>query len=299
MMRRLSTIGRRRTILAASHLQKANVILRPQYLQFAVLICMAQPGHADNGLTQTTISVYAAGKPVGGLIFPIGTKVEPSAVANGIDEGAKEIRYTGNVQGRFTPPAGQSIVMFGEEVVVSTESISAERAKAVRDIEAMAGPDQLYRGRPATAGPAPEEWKLQTAIDVANMNRLAQIIDAYGWPGLRFAGAASQTAFLVLQHADSASQRKYLPLLRDAVKRSDALGGHLALLEDRVRLADGKPQLYGSQLKGAPPRFEPIEDEAHVDERRRSIGLEPLADYARRFGLSYTAVKPKDGELAR
>jgi hypothetical protein len=86
----------------------------------------------------------------------------------------------------------------------------------------MAGPDQLYRGRSATGNLSPEEWKKQNEIDAANMKRLAEIIDAYGWPGLRFAGAASQTAFLVLQHADHDSQRKYLPLLRAAVKRNDA-----------------------------------------------------------------------------
>jgi hypothetical protein len=262
--------------------------LRPHGLLLAALACLALPGHADDGLTQTTISVYAGGKPVGGLIFPIGARITTSAVANRIDEGSRQIRFTGNVEGRFTPPADQSIIMFGEDVVVSTEPISAERARAVRDLEAMAGPDQLYRGRSATGNLSPEEWKKQNEIDAANMKRLAEIIDAYGWPGLRFAGAASQTAFLVLQHADHDSQRKYLPLLRAAVKRNDAPGGHLALLEDRVRVADGKPQLYGSQLGGDPLHFEPIEDEAHVDERRRSIGLEPLADYAKHFGLSYT-----------
>lgn len=273
-------------------------MLQPKHLLLAMLACLAQPGHADDSLTQTTISIYAGGKPVGGLIFPIGAKFETRAVANQTDAGASATRYTGNVQGRFWPPAGQPVVMFGEEIAIGTEPISAERAKAVRDLEAMAGPDQLYRGRSATAELSPEEWQQQTVIDVANMKRLAEILDTFGWPGLRFAGAASQTAFAVLQHADSASQHKYLPLLQDAVRRSDALGAHLALLEDRVRLADGKPQLYGSQLKTNPLRFEPIEDEAHVDERRRSIGLEPLAEYAKQFGLTYPPVEAKGGGAA-
>jgi hypothetical protein len=275
------------------------MIVRPQCLLLAAVACMAQWCHADDGLTQTTISVYAGGKPVAGLMFPIGAKVETSAMANRIDEGDKQIRFTGNVEGRFTPAAGQPVILFGEQIVISTEPISAERAKAVRDLEAMAGPDQLYRGHSVTGGDiTSDEWKLQNAIDAGNMKRLAEIIDAYGWPGLRFAGAGSQAAFLVLQHADHPSQRKYLPLLRDAVKRNDALGGHLALLEDRVRVADGKPQLYGSQLKYNPLRFEPIEDEVHVDARRQSIGLEPMADYAKRFGLTYAPKKDKDSAAA-
>ena len=267
--------------------ENVRMILRPSCLLFAAFACLSQPAHADDTLMQTTLSVYAGGKSVAGLMFPIGARVELSAVANHIDQRADAIRFTGNMQGRFTPPAGQSVIVFGEELVLSSEPVSSGRAKAVRDIEAMAGPDQLYRGRSANGELTAAEWKQQGALDVANMQRLAEIIDAHGWPGLRFAGAASQTAFLVLQHADHTSQRTYLPQLREAVKRSDALGAHLAMLEDRVRIAEGKPQLYGSQLKTDPLRFDPIEDEVHVDERRRSIGLEPLADYARRFGLIY------------
>lgn len=258
------------------------------YTFFVVLCGLVSPSHADEPLDQTTISIYANGKPVGGLIFPIGAAVKPSAVAYNMQGNDKEMHYRGNVEGRFAPPSGQSIILFGEHVVVTTESISPERAQAVRDLDAMFNSDQLYRGRIlAGASLTPEEWKRQTAIDVANINWLSQIIERFGWPGLRFAGAGSQGAFLVLQHADASIQRKYLPLLRDAVKRHDALGDHLALLEDRVRVADGKPQLYGTQLRGNPLRFETIEDPAHVDERRRSVGLEPLAEYAKQVGVSY------------
>jgi hypothetical protein len=271
---------------------------RSQSLLLAAFATILVPSYADDGLTQTTISIYADGKPVAGVIVPIAVKLTPSAVANHIDMDAKETRYAGNVEGRLSLPATQDIIFFGEKIAVATEPISAERAKAVKDIEAMASSDQLYRGGPLTKQLTADEWKQQTAIDVANMRRLSEIIDEYGWPGLRFAGAASQTAFLVLQHAGNASQRKYLPLLRDAVKRNDALGADLALLEDRLRVADGKPQLYGSQLSGKPLRFDPIENEAHVDERRRSVGLAPLADYAKLFGLTYIPGTVKVGDVA-
>lgn len=256
-------------------------------LIFAVLSSLAAAGGAAEPLTQTTVSAYANGKAVAGLIFPIGARPELSAIAHHVDTSADQIRYQGNVHGRLIAPSGQQIIVFGDEIVMRTETITAERAQAVRDIEAMAGPDQLFRGKPDNSPVTAEEMQQQSAIDVINMKRLAAIIDTYGWPGLRFAGAASQTAFLVLQHADNASQRKYLPLLRAAVARGDALGGQLAMLEDRVRIADGKAQLYGTQLGGAPLRFDPIEDAAHVDERRRSVGLEPMADYAKHFGLTY------------
>jgi hypothetical protein len=40
--------------------------------------------------------------------------------------------------------------------------------------------------------------------------------------------------FLVIQHSDSTTQEKYLPLLKQAVKDNRAFGHDLALLEDRV-----------------------------------------------------------------
>jgi transposase len=49
--------------------------------------------------------------------------------------------------------------------------------------------------------------------------------------------------------------------------------------------------LYGSQLfevqGGDGMRLEPIEDEANVDERRAKMGLGPLAEYLKRFGIEY------------
>ena len=64
-----------------------------------------------------------------------------------------------------------------------------------------------------------------------------------------------------------------------------------ALLEDRVRLRDGKPQLYGSQVTRNPAgqwEARDLENPEKVDERRASVGLPPLAEYlagfARRSG---------------
>jgi len=257
----------------------------------AALFLAGAAAQAAEPLTQVSITVYSGGKEVAGWVYPAGERVGLSAIANKTEKTAHGVHYTGNVMGQVEASGGRTIV-YGDELVLTREPITPGRMAAVHDLEAMAAPDQKYRAKTMDGKElTKEEWKLQTDIDVASMKRLAQIIDAYGWPGVRFAGRASQTAFLVLQHADHDTQRKYLPLLRDAVSRNDALGGHLAMLEDRVRVADGKPQLYGTQLGGAPLRFDPIEDEAHVDERRAAVGLPSMAEYARMFGVSYTPVK--------
>jgi hypothetical protein len=70
-----------------------------------------------------------------------------------------------------------------------------------------------------------------------------------------------------------------------------------ALLVDRVRLQQGKKQLYGSQLKGKPGHFEvlPLEDPVNVDQRRAEMGMQPLADYIHDTNADYT---PKPANAA-
>jgi hypothetical protein len=76
-------------------------------------------------------------------------------------------------------------------------------------------------------------------------------------------------------------KKKCLPLLTAAVKKNDASAQDLAYLVDRVRVADKKPQVYGTQLDQVDGKLKPkpIEDEEHVDERRKEIGLTPLSEY--------------------
>ena len=56
-------------------------------------------------------------------------------------------------------------------------------------------------------------------------------------------------------------------------------------------MREGKKQIYGTQLtwNEKSRRFElyPIEDEEHVDLLRASIGLQPIAEYLKTFGLEY------------
>jgi hypothetical protein len=126
------------------------------------------------------------------------------------------------------------------------------------------------------------EWQ---RIDEANTRWLNDLVDAHGWPGKSLVGAdGADAAWLFAQHADRQPQlqRKFLDLLRAAVAAGEASATNLAYMEDRVRVAEGHPQLYGTQFTGVVVRYEPfpIEDEEHVDERRASVGLGPLADYA-------------------
>jgi hypothetical protein len=125
-----------------------------------------------------------------------------------------------------------------------------------------------------------------TEIDSANTERMKEIVKQYGWPGPELVGVdGTEAAFLLVQHAEHEFQKQMLPLVEAAYRQKKLKGQDYALLLDRVLVADGKPQVYGTQAKsfdqwkGQEPAFDPIEDEANVDKRRAEVGLPSMAEY--------------------
>jgi len=135
--------------------------------------------------------------------------------------------------------------------------------------------------------------KKQDEIDRRNLARLEEIVRQHGWPGRSLVGEeASTAAFLILQHADLTSQKKYFPLLKKAAAEGEARPADAAMLEDRILMKEGKKQIYGTQVRSGPEtggklELYPIQDEEQVEERRAEVGLPPLADYLKLFGLEY------------
>lgn len=175
-----------------------------------------------------------------------------------------------------------------------------------RELLRMETDDQRFRGileaemmkmsTKGTSAASPEyveAVRKQDEIDARNMARLEEIVKGHGWPGRSLVGEeAAKAAFLILQHSDLARQQKYFPMLKAAAKRGEARPADAAMLEDRVLVRQGKPQLYGTQLHSGPETggklvLSPIEDEEHVDERRIAVGLMPLGEYLKHFGLEY------------
>jgi KDO2-lipid IV(A) lauroyltransferase len=152
------------------------------------------------------------------------------------------------------------------------------------EVLAMAADDERVKGWLAEAGrllegDAPE---LQ-AVRRRNAARLAALVQVHGWPGYSLAGGdGAEAAFLILQHAqtDPALQRRCLPLLAAAASVGEVPQLHLALLQDRIRFFEGKPQLYGTALDwDGEGRLSPgaLEAPEGLDARRAALGLPPLA----------------------
>ena len=123
-----------------------------------------------------------------------------------------------------------------------------------------------------------------TDVDSANLRRLKQIIRQDGFPNARMVGYnGMQAAWLLVQHADSdpAFQAQMLPIVTRRVHGGDLDPQNYALLTDRVLLAQGKPQRYGTQfeIQEGALTVRALDDPSHVDQRRRELGLIPLKDY--------------------
>lgn len=120
-----------------------------------------------------------------------------------------------------------------------------------------------------------------------NARRLEVIISKYGWPGRTIAGEdGAQAAWLVVQHAIGLPpfQRLCLELLQKHADDSEVPSWQPAYLLDRIRVFEGKPQVYGTQFD-LDEKNEmspcPVEDEAGLNERRAAIGLDTIEDRTR------------------
>jgi hypothetical protein len=153
----------------------------------------------------------------------------------------------------------------------------------------MAEEDQVVRAELAREGHLFRGYHPRIAeVHSRNAERLEEIIRERGWPGRSLAGErGARAAWLVLQHAIAypALMRRGLDLLREAAVMGQVSEAELAMLEDRIRVLEGRPQRYGTQYdwdeRGEMSPL-PIEDPEGVDERRLSVGLPRLAENTQR-----------------
>jgi len=157
-----------------------------------------------------------------------------------------------------------------------------------KEIKAMADADQDMREKGINN---PEYW--DENIDKNNTNRMKQIIDEIGWPTISKVGKEpSSNAWLLVQHADHDVEfQKYCLSLMQAQPSHEIDSRDIARLTDRICVNTQKPQVYGTQFtQDSSGKFIPreIEDPENVDERRKEMGMDTLAD---NIELMYTKYK--------
>lgn len=117
--------------------------------------------------------------------------------------------------------------------------------------------------------------------DSVNLDQVESILQN-GWPDdLNMQG--NQTIFLVIQHADLQTQKKYLPVIEKAMQDNKTFPANLALLKDRMALREGKKQIYGSQIfidsNTGKKYVQPLQNPEEVDKLRAEVGLPSMETY--------------------
>jgi hypothetical protein len=183
--------------------------------------------------------------------------------------------YTGAYYTRYITPAK---MVFNYKEKIDTAAIH-KQLKAIYDR------DQKTRAHGDSA-------QFMDYIDSTNQIVVEALINKYGWLDRSVFGAASNfVCYIVIQHAGLEKQEKYLPMFMQSVADGESRGVDLALMQDRVLVRENKKQIYGSQVvpdkETGGWKFSPIEDEKNINIRRAKMGLEPMEEYAKNFGIDY------------
>lgn len=170
--------------------------------------------------------------------------------------------------------------------------VRQEESALERELRAMRDADQQARFGDGKTSPETRIDEI-TAIDAKHLPRLKEIVAEHGWPRLSRVGTdGANHMWLLVQHmdADIDFQKKCLELMGAQVDKGEAVASEYAYLTDRVRVAEKRFQVYGTQWRrNAKGEFEPhaIEDEKEVDARRKKVGLPTMAEYKKQLEALY------------
>jgi hypothetical protein len=126
-------------------------------------------------------------------------------------------------------------------------------------------------------------------LDTINMKHIDDILLIYGrYPGKKLVDELSDVVASVIQHSPYANQAKYLPYIKKAVYDYDLSSEYLVVMTDRIKVIEGKPQLYGSQIvydeeKKKEVLYNYQGTIQEVEKRRESLGLITLKKYLRNY----------------
>jgi hypothetical protein len=190
-----------------------------------------------------------------------------------------------------------TLLCLGEEATFA-QQVPYDSIKRVLDT--IRSFDQGYRSiqQSILAQPKLDEKAYhQNAVTIAhydsiNLAKLDIILTTYGWPGIQDIGEeGSQTIFMVVQHAEVAHQKKYVEILKRSVESNFGKKSALAVLEDKICVAEGRPQIFGTQVgmnTDTKLMFVfPLIDPENVDERRHEYDLPPMQEFLDRYYLTW------------
>jgi hypothetical protein len=136
-------------------------------------------------------------------------------------------------------------------------------------------------------------WSSKFRVGKWNQKELDDLIAKKGWPRISQVGKeAAFTAWLVIMHSSGEYIRKYLPMIKQICEEKELKWERYASIYDRSLWFEKKPQKYGTHTMynetTNSEELYPLMDETKVDEWRKELGLEPLAEYLKKsFDIDY------------
>ncbi len=124
-------------------------------------------------------------------------------------------------------------------------------------------------------------------IGKGNFSKIEQLIANHGWPTYSMVGKlAADAPLIIINHLEGEEMRmKYLPQIKEACLQKEGSCMEFAKIKDRILVNTNKLQVYGMQFRyNSKRQLEPfpIRDPQYVDQKRATIGLEPIKKYLKR-----------------
>ena len=134
------------------------------------------------------------------------------------------------------------------------------------------------------------------SIDRQNLIKVVSIIEQCGIEQIKSLSPDDiHVIWLVIQHAPTKYQKHYFPMFEDLVASDQLKRSSLAMMEDRILMADKKPQKYGTQVtkNKATEKWElyQLENPEQVNERRLEVGFGPIERYLKRWDINFDLSK--------
>lgn len=183
----------------------------------------------------------------------------------------------------------QAVVFAAELASPGTATNAALR----QELLTMLREDQAARQKLIAAADSAVVEELR-ALDRRNTSRLKEIVLAQGWPDTARVGLDGVVAaFMLVQHADQdpAFQEEMLPHVEAAHRYGGLPGECVAMLTDRILVAKGERQIYGTQSRivNGVVKIAAVEDPDNLDQRRAQLGMVPIAEYEAMLATMYHA----------
>ena len=178
-------------------------------------------------------------------------------------------------------------VFFAAIALISSSITNAaelcERYSA--ELASMAAAQQAASQAVAVSSSVQSGIEKMLAAQRFNTDRLKSLVGICGWPRRSVEGAAASAhAFSIarLSTHDLPFQRVAVSLLESSVKANEASAQQYAFLSDQIAVAEGRPQLFGTQLVNVGAcefSYARLDDRGLVEARRSKLGLQSLDEF--------------------